>query len=292
VVPFGEEGLFVDAAVPSGLAFPTAEVWVSLNGWTILEQAPPRMLAVDAVVGPSFTLPFARLLSESMKGSVTVMGFAETTDASEDLRAAFKSRIADAGMQPSDVHIRSGDFAPQLAAECAGSLFEMIILPPRFDPDASRAIEPAVIAAVERPDIATFVLQGECTSIRRILICTRAGEPGKTDVRFGGRLARHLGATVTLLYITTGTAEASTFARAHLEKASTTLRGLEVANEIRIVSARTPAEGIVRAAADHDVIVLGGHGPTSRSIFAADDVTMQVLLRANRPVLVVPAEEF
>jgi hypothetical protein len=37
--------------------------------------------------------------------------------------------------------------------------------------------------------------------------------------------------------------------------------------------------------------VVGGHGPTSRSILGVDDVTLQVLTRADRPLLVVPAEE-
>src|SRR4029453_3335570 len=34
-----------------------------------------------------------------------------------------------------------------------------------------------------------------------ILICTAVGEPGKSDVRAGGWLARRLGATATLLHV-------------------------------------------------------------------------------------------
>ena len=128
-----------------------------------------------------------------------------------------------------------------------------------------------------------LIAKGERPEIERILICTRAGEPGKIDVHIGGRLARFLGATVTLLYVTAESAKPSLLARAHLEKASATLRGLEVANEIRIRPAATPIEGILREAAEHDLIVVGGHGPKSRSILGADDVTLQVLTRADRP---------
>jgi hypothetical protein len=40
----------------------------------------------------------------------------------------------------------------------------------------------------------------------------------------------------------------------------------------------------------HDLVVLGGHGPPSLSVLGADDVTLSVLVRGTRPVLVVPAE--
>jgi nucleotide-binding universal stress UspA family protein len=187
--------------------------------------------------------------------------------------------------------LRNGDFVEQLAAERAGTLFEMVIVPAGLDEDRGTAVAPAVVAALERPDLPMLIAKGERPEIKRILICTRAGEPGKTDVHIGGRLARFLGATVTLLYITAKSAKPSPLARVHLEKASATLRGLEVANEIRIRPAATPTEGILREAAEHDLIVVGGHGPTSRSILGVDDVTLQVLTRADRPLLVVPAEE-
>ena len=38
-------------------------------------------------------------------------------------------------------------------------------------------------------------------SLEHVLICVAAGEPGKEDVLFAGRLARHLGASATLLSV-------------------------------------------------------------------------------------------
>jgi sulfate transport system ATP-binding protein len=288
IPPFGEEGLLVDTVLPAEAPVSEKKLWVSLNGWSILEQATPRLLVVDA--GDSTApLRFAQLIRQQMQGPVTVMGYfsTEATDAQRDF---IEQRLAEANLADSELHVRAGDFAEQLNAECAGVLFELVILPPSFDRRAS--LDAAIIAALERPQIPTLVAKGERAEIKRILICTRAGEPGKSDVRIGGRLAGRFGATVTVLYITETSAEPSAVARRHLEKASATLRGLAVENEIRIRSATTPAEGILQEAAGHDLIVLGGHGPISRSIFGADDVTLQVLNGANRPVLVVPAEEF
>jgi len=43
---------------------------------------------------------------------------------------------------------------------------------------------------------------------------------------------------------------------------------------------------------NHDLIVVGSHGPHKRGFFGRDDVTLQVLVSADRPVLVVPTEGF
>jgi len=54
----------------------------------------------------------------------------------------------------------------------------------------------------------------------------------------------------------------------------------------------TPLEGILMEAreGDYDLVVVGGHGPRTRSIRARDDITLQILDSLNRPVLVVPEE--
>jgi sulfate/thiosulfate transport system ATP-binding protein len=290
VPPFGEEGLLVDAIVPAAADISEKELWVSLRGWSILEQAPARLLVVDAG-GSAAPLQVARLIARRMQGAITVMGFssAESTD---DPREALRKRLAEAELSHAELHLRSGDFAEQLNAQCAGVLFELVILPLRLDQESSASLDPAIITTAGRPQIPTLVATGQQSEIKRILICTRAGEPGKTDVRIGGRLARWLGASVTVLHVTGKSSEPSALARRHLERASATLRGLEVENEIRVQSAAIPAEGILQQAEDHDLLVIGGHGPISRSVFGADDVTLQVLTRADRPVLVVPAEEF
>ena len=43
---------------------------------------------------------------------------------------------------------------------------------------------------------------------------------------------------------------------------------------------------------EYDLIVIGSHGPPSRSAFASDDVTIQIVAGADRSVLVVPPGEY
>jgi sulfate/thiosulfate transport system ATP-binding protein len=99
----------------------------------------------------------------------------------------------------------------------------------------------------------------------RLLICVAVGEPGKEDVSFTGRLARHLGAEATILTVLPetdrgGLAEAQ--AERFLAGSARTLRrmGVAVATRIRHGS---PREEIVAQIAEggHDLLVLGAPLP-------------------------------
>ena len=130
--------------------------------------------------------------------------------------------------------------------------------------------------------------------LQRMLICTAAGEQGKSDVLVGGRLARRLNAGVTLLHvIPVGARDINPTAKLHLERAAATLRGLDIHSQTSIREAESPTEGILSEAKEggHDLIVVGVHGPSSRAIFRVEDVTYKVLSNSQLPVLVVPIEE-
>jgi sulfate transport system ATP-binding protein len=286
---FGEEGLFIETVVSANGLQEREELWVSLRNWTILEQAPPRLLVVDTGAGPITSLQAARALAEPMRASVTVLGFIPD-NAPAKLRETVERRARDAGLTDFEALASSGNLSQQIAAQCANALFEAVILPRALEalkPD----LDQSVIAFLEGADIPVIVAAGVNPGLSRILICTRAGKPGKGDVRYGGRLARYLGARVSLFHITRPDAEPEPLAGRHLGQASVTLSALEVTNEILTRVDANPAEAILREAAEHNLVVIGGHGPQARSVFGRDDVTIQVLARARCPVLVVPAEE-
>ena len=74
-LPFGEAGLLVEALLPTRVVLPDHELWVSLRDWTILEQAPPRLLVIDTGSGPLTSLQAARVLADAMRAPVTILGF-------------------------------------------------------------------------------------------------------------------------------------------------------------------------------------------------------------------------
>src|SRR5262249_59504884 len=121
---------------------------------------------------------------------------------------------------------------------------------------------------------------------------TAAGDRGQGDVALGGGRARWLGSGVAVLYLTRAGAEHNQLARSHLELALATLRALEVPAELLVCQAPSPSAGILEQASsgNHDLIVLGSHGPRSRLLFGASDITMGVIGAIDRHVLVVPPE--
>lgn len=302
-LPFGEESLLIDATLPSEAAVNGQEMWVGLRAWTILDQPDPQLLTCDPGEGPTTPLAITRFLAERMQASTTVLAVAEDAETAEALRAKLGERVQAESLPEAALRVRFGKAAEQIAAEQAASLYEMLVMTARAGSRASRRLVlearamarqlgETLMTVLEHTDVPVLIAKGERTRLERILICTAAGEPGKSDVRVGGRLARRLGATVTLLYVARESKEVSSLTRSHLDRAAATLKAIDVECEVRIRSAATPLAGIMAEATqgDYDLIVIGAHGPRSRIRFRPNDVMLQVLATAQSHVLVVPPD--
>jgi sulfate/thiosulfate transport system ATP-binding protein len=305
-VPFGEEGLIVDAVIPADVPRMSQELWVSLRGWHILQQPEPQLLVYDEEGEPS-TLRLARQMIERTNARATLLAVTADIDSIEGVRAASLQRQRSAGLSQMELRVRVGDPAEQIAMEQMETFYSMVIVAPRAArsgdntrdeaerprPRRPGRLGPTVIRLLEQANAPMMVAKQPRERLARVLICTAVGEPGKNDVRVGGRLARRLGAAVTLLYVTKAANDPGALVHAHLDRAASTLRALDVPVEVRIRRAGTPARGILAESLDgnHDLIVVGSHGPQSRSVFGRDDVTLQVLTGADRPVLVIPSDD-
>jgi sulfate transport system ATP-binding protein len=302
-LPFGEESLLIDATLPSEASVNGQEMWVGLRAWTILDQPDPQLLTCDPGEGSTTPLAITRLLAERMQASTTVLAVAEDPDKAEALRAKLSERVQAESLPDAGLRVRFGQAAEQIAAEQAASLYEMLVMTARARSRASRLpvlearamarqLGETLMTVLEHTDVPVLIAKGERTRLERILICTAAGEPGKSDVRVGGRLARRLGAAVTLLYVARESEKVSPLTRSHLDRAAATLKATDVKSEVRIRNAATPLAGIMAEATegDYDLIVIGAHGPRSRIRFRPNDVMLQVLSASQRHVLVVPPD--
>ena len=303
VPPFGEEGLLVDAALPTEASIDCSELWVGLRAWTILDQPDPHLLACDSGEGPTAPLQLASLLARRMRATTTVLAVAEEPDQAESLRTKLGERVQAAGLDGAALRVRFGKAAEQIAVEQAESLYEMVVMTARPRSKTSRLtvlesramarhLGETLITVLKHADVPVLVAKGEQTRVERVLICTAAGEPGKSDVREGGRLARRLGAAVTLLYVTQANHEVNALTRSHLDRAVGTLKAIDVKAEVQIRNAPAPVTGILAEAreGDHDLIVIGASGPRTRFRRRLNDVMLQVLSTADRHVMVVPSD--
>jgi nucleotide-binding universal stress UspA family protein len=204
-----------------------------------------------------------------MNGSASVLAWAEHP--LEGLKQAVERRMAEHGLTRGSAQVRLGKLGDQIELHRAGTLFDLAILPRRLD-HSTRSIEAEVVGFLEGADFPVLVAGDvDSKALRRILICTRAGEPGKNDINLGGRFSRHLGSQVTLLYVTRGRADL-----APRKKGMASLAAQDVPSEI-LVAHGEPVDEILAAAYSHDLIVIGGHGPKSRSVFGRTNVTREVL---------------
>ncbi len=289
--PFGEEGLLVDASVPADMPLTQPDWWVSLRGWHILEPMPQRLLVCDPGDGPTAKLTIARDLARQLWANVVVLGVCREPEGAAALRETLAARAQAAGLDKAEIRVRHGQEIDEILAEQGESLYDYMIMGiGGSKPDTERPGN-VVAAVLQRAKTPVLVTKGREAALDNILVCTAGGEPGKSDVRVGGRLARNLGTSVTLLYVARTGEDASPVAQSHLDRAAATLRSLDVPVSTKVAAAPTPAQGILsQAQSGYGLIVVGRHA-RSRGFFALDDVTRQILTRADQPVLVVPAEE-
>jgi ABC-type Fe3+/spermidine/putrescine transport system ATPase subunit/nucleotide-binding universal stress UspA family protein len=133
----------------------------------------------------------------------------------------------------------------------------------------------------------------------RWLICVAVGEPGKADVSFAGRLARHLRAEITILTVLLAVAQgegvslATSQAERFLAGSARTLArmGVPVTTRIRYGGAREEILAQVREGG-HDLLVVGSPLPGKDGEIELKGVVGRLLPDlSNLPLLIVRSPE-
>ena len=298
-LPFGEQGLLVDTLLPAESKLPSREPWVSLKGWHILEQPPARLLVCDDGRGPVAALAMASQLAERLNASATVLGISHDSEAVEVFLDRLQRRQKKAGFSGAELRLRFGNPVQQLASEQIDTLYELLIL--SIKPRLFRSLDPrpkrigsTLLRTLKSASIPVLVVNGRNNRIDRMVICASDGEPGSSDILFGGRLARRLGLPVTLLHVTRNNEKPTPETQSHLDRTLMALKELDVACELRLRQAAMPVDGICAElqTGQREIIVIGKHGPETRNLIALDNIMLQVLARIDRPVLVVPDKDY
>ena len=281
-LPFGEESILLDVDIPAHVDPPSSRPWVVLEKWHILRQPTPRLLVCDEGAGLSAALELAPPLVEALDAVATVLGIAPDARGQDALRETLARRAGEAGLIEAAIRVRRGDAAEQIANETREAPYDFVVAGAgELASMRGRRSSPSFAEELAaQTTIPLLLARGRPRRIQRILICTAVGEPGKTDVRAGGWLARRLGAAVTLLHVTHPDRTPLPFARAHLERGIATLRELGVRSRFSVRQDETPLGGILAElrAEPYDLLVVGAGGT----------ITRQALREAGCSILVVP----
>jgi sulfate/thiosulfate transport system ATP-binding protein len=293
--PFGEDNLLVDALVPAvqDLAG-NPQWWVSVSDWHILKPPPPKLLVCDSGKQAVGALRMGGLLANQLRADVTVLHVRPGNEGRDRAGDALESRLNNYGLSGAELRLRFGRTASQILSEQYDDFYLFLIVNFSDRPSGqSRRLSGNLTLVLEQAAIPVLIAKGEVREPKRILICTAAGEPGKSDVRMGGWLARRLRSEVTLLYVSSPGEQDCSLPLSHLQRGAATLRALDVFSQTKTRNAASAAEGILAETEEgaYDLIVVGSHRPSAKSRSALDDVTLQILAGAAVPILVVPGDE-
>lgn len=285
----------IEAVRPSeldpGVSYePGQEFWIGFKQYHVLETSWPKLLLCQHEAGIPGAVPAVgcylaqRARSRAMLLSVTddTDNIPRVRDRLESIRQTFAEQTPLLGTR-----VRQGSSDEEIVLEAQEGHYEMVVLGRKEKPLRERTVR----MILQRLGIPVLVVQEEIKTLSRFLICSAMGEPGKVDVRIGGRLARLVGAEATVLHVSKGgNGDQRKRTEFHLEQALSTLETFAVKADSKI-GTEPAVDYILKEAnsGNYDLIVIGAsHTPTR---IPWQDAASQIVAGTTLPVLIVPMRD-
>ena len=274
------------------------KVWVGLRDFHVLAPAGLKvLLCVSEDASGRLAADLGSLLAQATHGPATLLQvvsradmLAQSREQLESLRHELSARVPNL-----DTRVRVGASATQILLEAQEGHYEVIALgQAAVGTTGYRGLGSTARQVLEQAEIPVLLAQAPRKQLDHVLICTRGGEPGKTDVVFGGRVARRADAQATVLYVQMPhtTPEEQKRAARHLLQAEASLSVQGVQCKVKILDGDIVESIIAQADADDaDLIVIGAQAPRGRPRLRWQNLATQLVGRTPRPVLVVPMGE-
>ncbi len=217
---------------------------------------------------------------------------------------------------PVALHHQTGQMASSVVQQAQDVQYDLVVVGSRGRSGIIRLLFGSVAKEVAaHVPTSLLVIKGRARKFKRMLICTAAGPTSDQPVRFGGRLAGSLRLSVTLLHVMSQLTMRMTFSLdnepeetvsgdelvenglgwhegEHLQKMLKLLANQGVKARALVRQGLVIDEILTEAQEGrYDVIVVGAHIAPGVSSFLVEDFAKNVLLSANRPVLIVRQTE-
>jgi nucleotide-binding universal stress UspA family protein len=208
---------------------------------------------------------------------------------------------------PVTIHQRTGRMGDQVVLQALAAPYDLVVIGSRGRRGVLRLLLGSVALHVtEHAPASALVVKGRARDLRRFLVCSSAGPTSEHTVHFAGRLAQALGASVTLLHVMSQLPLAEDAVPDDLEASAEELiqrrsrEGVHLSQMLGLLAAEGQAgravvrHGLVRdeiiaeaREGRYDLLVTGAHVTPGLNARLVDDLSADILLAANRPVLVV-----
>ena len=143
-------------------------------------------------------------LAGPLKAETTLLGIAETSQDEQPLRDALYKQaqlLQERGVSPAIV-VQSGEPVRQIVDQTSKTKYDLVVIGARWIGATGHYWRSAktyeVIKAIQPPVLMAI---GECKQLKRFLVCTGGKEFIEQAVKFTGKLAAAVKASVTLLHV-------------------------------------------------------------------------------------------
>ena len=230
-------------------------------------------------------------------------------DREEEARRMAEVAAADletAGV-PVTIRQRTGRLADAVVLQAQTAPYDLVVIGSRGRRGVMRLLLGSVALHVTGHALASvLVVKGRTRDLKRFLVCSSAGPVSEHTVWFAGRLARALDASLTLLHVMSQLPLAEDAVPDDLEASAEELiqrgsqEGVHLKQMLDLLATEGQAgravvrHGLVRdeiiaeaREGRYDLLVTGAHVTPGLDARLVEDLSADILLAANRPVLVV-----
>jgi len=199
-VPFGSDSLIVEAtrSQHQAVRFPLRAgdtAWVGVRRLHALTHPGLSLLLLtDGAATSAGALALGSQIARLAHARVTLLVSGLPTGEAAGLLQQARERLG-SGLAAVESRSTERPLAAAVAEEATRQHYDLVVQAAGLD--AAGTAEQVMRAG----DHHLLLVPGPCAVPSRVLVCVAVGEPGKEDVRFAGRLVRHLGASVTLLTV-------------------------------------------------------------------------------------------
>ncbi|MCF7822586.1 MAG: ATP-binding cassette domain-containing protein [Candidatus Marinimicrobia bacterium] len=273
-------------------------LWVGIRDFHVLEPSGIKFLACTTDASqPSPALKLALQMGQRARGIVTLFSVVSQEADIEgqllnliEIKRQWQDRVPQIF-----THASTGDRATEILVKVQTQAYDILMLDQVMsDAENSIGSESVQRVILEQAALPVMIVSGQRASIKQILICTAAGEPGKTDVQVGSRLALRTGASVTVMSVIDPTTDAQEESRTYhyLEQAMQSLGALGVACQTLVLRG-IPIEEILAEGgkAMYDMVVIGAPLPRAQHRIQWQDMTTRIIKQLNKSLLIVPMQE-
>ena len=283
--------------------------WDRRTGSMIMEEM-RILLYNDGSKDGSLAFDLGARIAKATANAVDILSIARTPERNAVSRQQIEATATDLREHGISVTVyeRPGFTGQQLLRQADASDYDLIVIGSRGRRGLKRLLAGSRASTIlGGATTSVLVVKGdERNGINEILTCSAAGPASADTVRFAAQMAHALEASVTLLHVMSqvaleeGAEEADLIAEAdelmerdaregiHLERMLEILRN-EGVDAKAVVRHGLVVDEILAEAQDSrfDMLIIGAHTAPDIAGLLSSDLSQQIMLAANRPILIV-----